>query len=71
MLRKYIRYGCEILMNAELWSRPGNERNTLLSWFKFNSIDINKIYEDVNNISTEELRQLYIHMETGGDINEW
>lgn len=58
-------------MNAELWSRPGNERNTLLSWFRFNSININKIYEDVNNISTEELRQLYIHIETGGDINGW
>lgn len=57
-------------MNAELWSRPGNERNTLLSWFKFNNVNLNDIYEDINVISTEELRQLYIHIETGGDINE-
>ena len=28
-------------MNAELWSRPGNERNTLLSWFKFNNVNLN------------------------------
>lgn len=58
-------------MNAELWSRPGNERNTLLSWFKFNNVNLNNIYEDINVISTEELRQLYIHIETGGDINGW
>lgn len=51
-------------MNAELWSRPGNERNTLLSWFKFNNINLNNIYEDVDSVSTEELRQLYIHYET-------
>lgn len=57
-------------MNAELWSRPGNERNTLLSWFKFNNVNLNDIYEDINVISTEELRQLYIDIETGGDINE-
>ena len=57
-------------MNAELWSRPGNERNTLLSWFRFNNINLNNIYEDVDSVSTEELRQLYIHIETGGDINE-
>ena len=57
-------------MNAELWSRPGNERNTLLSWFKFNNVNLNDIYEDINVISTEELTQLYIHIETGGDINE-
>lgn len=70
MFTKYIGYGCEILMNAELWSRPGNERNTLLSWFKFNNVNLNDIYEDINVISTEELRQLYIDIETGGDINE-
>lgn len=57
-------------MNAELWSRPGNERNTLLSWFKFNNVNLNDIYEDINVISTEELRQLYIDIETGGGINE-
>lgn len=57
-------------MNAELWSRPGNERDTLLSWFKFNNVNLNDIYQDINVISTEELRQLYIHIETGGDINE-
>lgn len=57
-------------MNAELWSRPGNERNTLLSWFKFNNVNLNDIYEDINVISTEELRQLYIDIETGSDINE-
>lgn len=57
-------------MNAELWSRPGNERNTLLSWFRFNNVNLNDIYEDINVISTEELRQLYIDIETGGDINE-
>ena len=57
-------------MNAELWSRPGNERNTLLSWFKFNNVNLNDIYEDISIVSTEELRQLYIHIETGGDINE-
>lgn len=57
-------------MNAELWSRPGNERDTLLSWFKFNNVNLNDIYEDINVISTEELRQLYIDIETGGDINE-
>lgn len=51
-------------MNAELWSRPGNERNTLLSWFKFNNINLNNIYKDVDSVSTEELRQLYIHCET-------
>ena len=70
MFTKYIGYGCEILMNAELWSRPGNERNTLLSWFKFNNVNLNDIYEDINVISTEELRQLYIDIETGSDINE-
>lgn len=57
-------------MNAELWSRPGNERDTLLSWFKFNNVNLNDIYEDINVISAEELRQLYIDIETGGDINE-
>ena len=57
-------------MNAELWSRPGNERNTLLSWFEFNNVNLNDIYEDINVISTEELRQLYIDIETGRDINE-
>lgn len=57
-------------MNAELWSRPGNERDTLLSWFKFNNVNLDDIYQDINVISTEELRQLYIHIETGGDINE-
>lgn len=51
-------------MNAELWSRPGNERNTLLSWFRFNNINLNNIYEDVDSVSTKELRQLYIHYET-------
>lgn len=58
-------------MNAELWSRLGNERDTLLSWFRFNGVNLNNVYEDISIVSTEELRQLYIHIETGGDINEW
>lgn len=51
-------------MNAELWCSSGNERNTLLSWFRFNNINLSNIYEDVNSISTEELRQLYVYYET-------
>ena len=53
MFTKYIGYGCEILMNAELWSRPGNERNTLLCLFKFNNLNFNDNYEDINVICTE------------------
>lgn len=53
-------------MNAELWSRPDptSQRNTLLCWFKDNCIDLSKIYSNINDISTEELRQLYIYYET-------
>lgn len=53
-------------MNAQLWSRPDptSQRNTLLCWFKDNCIDLSKIYNNIEDISTEELRQLYIYYET-------
>lgn len=51
-------------MNAELWCRIGNERNTLLCWFKDHNVNLNNHFDDINNVSTEELRQLYIYYET-------
>jgi hypothetical protein len=48
-------------MNAELLSRPDekSQRITLKSWLKFHNIP----YRD--DMLTEELRQLYIAVETG------
>lgn len=51
-------------MNAELWCRIGNERSALLSWFRDHNVNLNKHFDDINNVSTEELRQLYIYYET-------
>ena len=48
-------------MNAELLSRPDeqSQRITLKSWLRFNNIP----YRD--DMLMEELRQLYISVETG------
>lgn len=47
--------------NAELWSLPGyeNERRTLECWLRDHNISHS---DDMDN---EELRQLYIDVETG------
>lgn len=47
--------------NAELWSYPDEKsvRRTLTNWLRTHNIPYN---EDMNN---EELRQLYIDVETG------
>lgn len=47
--------------NAELWSRPGheNERRTLINWLRSHNISY------LGKMDNEELRQLYIDVETG------
>lgn len=47
---------------AELWSRPDekSKRNTLLCWFKDHDIKI----ENIEELTTEELRAIYIYYET-------
>ena len=49
-------------MNAELWSRPDetSKRNTLICWFK----DHNIIIENIEELTIEELREIYIYYET-------
>lgn len=53
-------------MNAELWSRTdeNSQRITLLCWFKDRNIDISKYIDNVDSVSIEELRNLYIYFET-------
>lgn len=48
-------------MNAELWSYPDEEssKRTLKSWLRDHNIPFNE------ELETEELRQLYIDVETG------
>lgn len=46
-------------MNAELWCHVGNERITLVNWLKENDVKYN------DDMTTEELRQLYIKKECG------
>ena len=61
MYKKYYGYGCERLMNAELWSYPDPKsvRITLTCWLREHNIPYS---DDMDN---EELRQLYIDVETG------
>ena len=53
--------GGNIIMNAELWSYPDEEscRRTLKSWLRDHNIPFNE------ELETEELRQLYVSVETG------
>lgn len=44
-------------MNAELWSKEGQERTTLECWLLENGVKFNL------NMSIEQLRQLYINKE--------
>lgn len=48
-------------MNAELWSYPDENsiRRTLKSWLRDHNIIFNE------ELETEELRQLYVDIETG------
>lgn len=47
--------------NAELWSRPDekSQRITLTCWLRDHNVEYNE------DMTTEELRQLYIGKETG------
>lgn len=53
-------------MNAQLWSRLDNKsiRLTLLSWFKDNNINLKNYYDNIEKVSTYELNQLYVYLET-------
>lgn len=53
-------------MNSQLWSRldEDSQKRTLLCWFKDNNIDLNNIFENIENVTVEELRNLYIYYET-------
>ena len=48
-------------MNAELWVYPKMERIALIKWLIENNVEFDETAE------TEELRQLYIRKECGGE----
>lgn len=53
-------------MNAVLWSRTDEQAQkiTLLGWFKDNNIDLTNYFDNEEDINLEDLRQLYVYMET-------
>lgn len=53
-------------MNSQLWSRldEDSQKRTLFCWFKDNNIDLNNIFENIEDTTIEELRNLYIYYET-------
>ena len=53
-------------MNSQLWGRldEDSQKRTLLCWFKDNNIDLNNIFENIEDTTIEELRNLYIYYET-------